>query len=346
MKADKSFTSCRRVQQQEYYLITVIAGGTGSVKLVRGIAATLEAQVADRSKKGIELTIISNVADNIWLHGLYVCPDIDTVIYGLAGILDESKGWGIQGDTFAFLQQMAMLGEPTWFMLGDRDLATHIVRTWMIREGKSLSEVTEWMAKRHGVTARVVPSTDSPLVTKISALANDSGSGKPEPVSMHLQEFWVKHKGEPQVVGIKYDGLESAKDNPAAVQAIKSSRMVIIAPGNPITSIGPIVALAEIRKALVHDRKKVIAVSPIIGSSAISGPAVKYMQALGIPNSPTGVAQYYSDFAGSFAISHEDKGVAEKIRGFGVDVLQTDILMRSRQDEIRLASFLMQHLNR
>ncbi|MGI0048405.1 MAG: 2-phospho-L-lactate transferase CofD family protein, partial [Nitrososphaera sp.] len=157
-------------------MITVLAGGTGSVKLVRGLA---------RSAK--DMTVISNVGDNIWLYGLYVCPDIDTIIYGLAGLLDAKRGWGIRGDSFECLAQLKKLGAPAWFSLGDRDLATHLLRTSMIKGGKSLSEVTGWMRDRYSVAARVIPATDGEVTTRIM-----TGRGE-----MHLQEFWVKHRGTP-----------------------------------------------------------------------------------------------------------------------------------------------------
>ncbi len=152
-------------------MITVLAGGTGSIKLIRGLAS-----------RHTDITVVSNVADNIWLYGLYICPDIDTVIYGLADILDPRQGWGIKNDSYECLRQMEMLDQPTWFKLGDRDLATHILRTSMLKSGKSLSYVTEWMRDKYAVSSRIIPATDDPVETKV---LTDIGE-------MHIQEFWVK----------------------------------------------------------------------------------------------------------------------------------------------------------
>jgi LPPG:FO 2-phospho-L-lactate transferase len=306
-------------------MITVLAGGTGSVKLVRGLA---------RSAK--DMTVISNVGDNIWLHGLYVCPDIDTIIYGLGGVLDGKRGWGIRGDSFECLAQLKKLGAPTWFSLGDRDIATHVLRTDMIRAGKSLSEITVWMGDRYSVAARVIPATDSEVTTRIM-----TGSGE-----MHLQEFWVKHMGAPRVTGVRYDGADKAMPNRDAIDAIGQSDAVIIAPANPVSSIGPIVALAGLRKELARNKEKVLVVSPLIGEKAVSGPAVKYMKALGIESSPVGVAQYYRDFAGALIISKDDHCLARRIEDLGMQVYETNITMKSRQDEVRLGRHVLSKIKK
>jgi LPPG:FO 2-phospho-L-lactate transferase len=308
-----------------YHLITVLAGGTGSVKLVRGLA---------RSTK--DMTVISNVGDNIWLYGLYVCPDIDTIIYGLAGLLDARRGWGIRGDTFECLSRLKKLGASAWFGLGDRDLATHLLRTSMIRGGKSLSEVTEWMRGRYSVAARVIPATDSEVTTKVL-----TGVGE-----MHLQEFWVRHRGTPKVTGIKYEGADKAAANRDAIDAIRRSDAVIIAPANPVSSIGPIVALADLQRELAQNRDRVVAVSPLIGEKAVSGPAVKYMMALGLESSPVGVAQYYRDFAGTFVLSKSDHRLAPRIECLGMRVYETNITMKSRQDEVRLGLHILSKIRK
>jgi len=301
-------------------LITVLAGGTGSVKLVRGLAALTD-----------DMAVISNVGDNIWLHGLYVCPDIDTIVYGLAGLLDEKRGWGVRGDSFECLAQMEKLGAPSWFGLGDKDLATHLTRTDMMKKGKSLSQVTDWMRRRYAISERVIPATDDEVVTKI---ITDRGR-------MHLQEFWVKYRGEPAVSGVYYEGAKRARANRKAIDAIRRSDMVIIAPANPISSIGPIVALAGLRKELAKKRDKVMAVSPLIGEAAVSGPAVKYMKALRLASSPAGVGEYYSDFVGAFVIAPSDDNLAPRIRNLGMQVYKTNIIMKNRDDEIQLGRYLM-----
>src|SRR5215212_9326863 len=232
-------------------LITVLAGGTGSIKLIRGLASQTR-----------DLTIISNVCDNIWLYGLYICPDIDTVIYGLANILDEQQGWGIKTDSFGFLEQVRMLGEQTWFKLGDRDLATHVIRTNMLKAGKNLSEITEWMRVRYGISSKIIPATNSPIETKI---LTDKGE-------MNIQQFWVKHRGEPKVRRVFYKGSKKARINPEIIRTIKESEMIVVAPANPITSIAPILSIKVLKKNLIEERKKIVAISPLIGDKAVSGP--------------------------------------------------------------------------
>lgn len=304
-------------------MITVLAGGTGSVKLIRGLASQTR-----------DLTVISNIGDNIWLHGLYICPDIDTLIYGLADLLDKVKGWGIKNDSFGFLRQMEMLGEQTWFRLGDRDLATHLLRTNLLKNGKSLSEITEWLRNKYAISTKIIPATDSAIETKI---ITDKGE-------MHIQEFWIKHKGEPKVIDIIYDGANRSRINPEAIHALKRSKIIIIAPANPITSIGPMLAIKGVKKDLITERKKIVAISPLIGERAISGPAVKYMQALKLQNSPLGVAEYYSDFISTFVISRSDSDLSLKIQSLGIKVYETDILMKDGLDENRLASYLIKQL--
>jgi LPPG:FO 2-phospho-L-lactate transferase len=300
-------------------LITILAGGTGSVKIVRGFA----------SNKNTDLTVISNVGDNIWLHGLYICPDIDTVLYGLAGML-ASQGWGIQADSFSFLNQMEKLEQETWFKIGDRDLATHLVRTNMLKNGRKLSEITDWMRKKYLVSAKIFPSTDSQLETII---ITDQGE-------MHIQEFWVKYAGHPTVINIKYKGAEYTTATPDVIETIKYSDLIIIAPANPVSSINPILAVRGIKDQLIKHKERVVAISPLIGQQAISGPAVKYMRALKLINSPLGVARLYSDFIGTFLIHSSDISLLSKIESLGIKVYATDIIMTDLKDEIRLSSYI------
>jgi LPPG:FO 2-phospho-L-lactate transferase len=301
--------------------ITVLAGGTGSIKLVRGLAAIEK-----------DIDVISNVGDNIWIHGLYVCPDIDTIIYGLANLLDQKRGWGIKGDSFQCLAQLKRIGVPTWFGLGDRDLAIHLLRTSMMKNGKSLSEITNFFRNSYSVRAQLIPATDKEVTTNIATSTRGD---------MHLQEFWVKHKGRPKVTGVRYDNTNRARANPAAIEAIKRCQAVVIAPANPVSSIGPIVALADLRKELAQNRDKVIAISPLIGRKAVSGPAVKYMRAMGLEASSVGVAKYYRDFVSKFIISREDHSMKLQIEALDMQVYETNITMRARRDEIRLSRRLL-----
>jgi LPPG:FO 2-phospho-L-lactate transferase len=300
-------------------LITVLAGGTGSVKIIRGFA----------SRQEEELTVVSNVGDNIWLHGLYVCPDIDTVLYGLAGIL-SSRGWGIEADSFSFLDQMEKLQQEVWFKLGDRDIATHLLRTAMIRQGRKLTEITDWMRKKYSVSTKIFPATDSELETIIIT----------DKRPMHIQEFWVKYHGDPQITDIRYNGAENATANPELTNSLKNSDLIVIAPGNPVSSINPILMVNEIREQLKKSRQKVVGVSPLIGERAISGPAIKFMKAMKLTDSAFGVANFYSDIVGNFVIDSRDSIISSKIESLDMNVFHTDIVMRDSIDEIRLSSFI------
>lgn len=300
-------------------MITVLAGGTGSVKLVRGLTRVAE-----------KVNVVCNVGDNIWLYGLYVCPDIDTVTYGLAGMLDKKRGWGIEGDTFSFLDQAKRVGLPAWFGLGDRDLATHLYRTEMLRRKKSLTEVTGSIARALGVGSQILPATDDSVQTVISTSRGQ----------MHLQEFWVKHGARLPVTGVAFKGADRARPTHKVVDAIRNSDRIIIAPANPVSSIGPMLAIGSIKRELGRARKKVVAVSPIIGSRPVSGPAAKYMKALGLEVSPAGVAKYYKDITGSFVIASADRGVSGRIEALGMKVLLTDIMMAGPAGEARLARYL------
>lgn len=305
-------------------MITLIAGGTGSVKLARGLS-----KVADN------LTVIANVADNIWLHGLYICPDIDTVTYGLSGLLDKSRGWGVIDDSFVFMEQMNKLGQDYWFKIGDKDLALHTIRTRFINEGRPLSWITEWVRKRLSISTVILPASDQHFETRIETSVGE----------MHIQEYWVKNHAELDILNIRYEGIEQADPNPKTLEAIRNSDMIVIAPGNPISSIGPITSMPLIRKELELRKNEVIAVSPIIGNQALSGPASKYLEVMGIESSPAGIASYYSDISSNLVISESDIDYEKQIQNYGVDVYKTNIIMENEQDEIKLSNHILKLLN-
>jgi len=301
-------------------LITILAGGSGSVKLARGFAS-------HRS----DINVITNVGDNYWLYGMYICPDIDTITYGLADLLDHDKGWGIKKDTFGFLRQMEIFGEETWFRIGDRDTATHLTRTNMLKNGKSLSYITKWMCEKLSIEIKIIPVTDNTIETRI---ITDRGD-------LHLQEFWVKHRGLDEVKGIEYQGAEKARPNPDAMNAIHDSSLIVIAPGNPLTSIGPMLAIKGIRKELAKKKNKVVAISPIIGNSAISGPTGKYMEAAGIEVSALGVAKMYADVCSNIIIDTKDRMQTKKIESLNINVHDTKIRMTNKQSEDALAASIL-----
>jgi len=304
-------------------LITILAGGTGSVKLVRGFVSQVD-----------KVNVISNVGDNYWLYGMYVCPDIDTIIYGLADLLDYEKGWGIKKDTFGFLRQMEILGEDTWFRIGDRDTAVHLTRTNMLKNGQNLSSITKWLCEKFAVNTKIIPVTDNTIETRVTSNNEE----------LHLQEYWVKHRGTGDVEGIQYIGADKARPNPDAISAIQDSSIVVIAPGNPLTSIGPMLQIKGLRKELHKNKRKVVAVSPFIGSKAFSGPAVKYMQAAGIETSAYGIAQMYADVISKIVIDTKDSKLKSKIESLDIKTYDTSITMKNKQSEDALASFILKQV--
>jgi LPPG:FO 2-phospho-L-lactate transferase len=301
-------------------MIAVLAGGTGSAKLVRGLVRTISE----------DITIIVNIGDNITMHGLYICPDIDTILYTLSDQLNSNQGWGVKDDTYHFLNQISRYSVDDWFKLGDKDLALHIVRTNLLKAGRTLSEATSILVDRMNISQTVLPASDQHIETRI-----DTPQGE-----MHLQEFWVMLKGEPEVVGVKYGNSKNSRPAPNVVNAILEAEKVIVCPANPVSSIGPMTDIAGIRKVLTSVRERVVAVSPIVGTSAVSGPACKFLRSLGVEVSSKGVASLYSSFVSRLIIDGSDKAMIADIEQLGVKVSVTDIVMRTEKDEQRLAKFV------
>lgn len=299
-------------------MIAVLAGGTGAAKFVRGLLEVIPPEA---------LALIGNTGDDVELWGLHISPDLDTLMYGLAGMLDEERGWGIRGDTFACLAAIGRFGEPTWFRLGDRDLATHLVRTKWLRQGYSLTEVTAALCARLGVRARLLPMTNDPVRTYIHT---------PSGV-LAFQEFFVRERWMPEVVAVEYRGSERARPAPGVLEAIGEAQGILIAPSNPITSVGPILSIPGIREALARRRERVLAVSPIIGTEAVSGPAGKLMRACGYDVSPLGVARFYAGIIGRILIDEQDAHCREAIEQMGVRAFTAPLRMSDRAAAVRLA---------
>jgi LPPG:FO 2-phospho-L-lactate transferase len=303
------------------YLITDIAGGTGSIKIIRGL-----------SKCTSDLSIISNVGDNFWLNGLYICPDIDTSIYGLAGILDKNRGWGIKNDTFWYNNILKTLGEKSWFQIGDRDLITHLIRTRMLSKRLSLSQTVNWIAGHlYNIHYNIIPASNIHVETRILTTKGD----------MNIQEFWVKNKAKAKVLDVYYKNIEKAESNEDALKILRKSDVIIFAPGNPVSSIGPIISLPQIRKELTQQKEKVIAISPVIGKKAISGPADKYLKAKGVKSTCMGISKYYSDLISNMVIDFVDTNSSNRIKKMGISTFETNIMMNNVQDEKRLAKFIL-----
>jgi LPPG:FO 2-phospho-L-lactate transferase len=302
--------------------VTALAGGVGASKLLLGLYEVMDPRA---------LTVIVNTGDDITLHGLKISPDLDIVTYSLAGIVDPAKGWGFRGETFHALKRLAKYGRADWFNLGDRDLATHIHRTALLAEGKTLTEAAESVRTTLGVKARILPMSDEPIPTIIN-----SSEGV-----LHFQEYLVKRRCEPIVQAIRFDGAESARPAPGVLQAIQDADRVIICPSNPLISIGPILSVPGIRDALRARKRDVIAVCPIVGGKSLKGPSDKMLAQLGYDTSALGVAKLYSDFIGTFVIDSADASQADSIRALDMEVVVLPTVMKTLTQKRGLARALL-----
>jgi len=302
--------------------VTALAGGVGASKLLLGLYEVMDPR---------DLTIIVNTGDDIVLHGLKISPDLDIVTYTLAGIVDPTKGWGFRGETFNALKRLAHYGRPSWFRLGDRDLATHIHRTAMLAEGKSLSQAAESIRIALGMKSRILPMSDDPVPTII-----DSNEGP-----LHFQEYLVKRRAEPVVEGIRFAGVESAHPAPGVLEAISNADRVLICPSNPLISIGPILAVPHVRDHLCANKEKVFAVCPIVGGKSLKGPSDKMLTQLGYAATALGVAKLYADFTGTFAIDSSDKSQSAAISVLGMRVAVLPTVMKTGAQKRKLARALL-----
>jgi LPPG:FO 2-phospho-L-lactate transferase len=299
-------------------MIVVLTGGTGGAKFVDGLRQVVPAK---------DLTIIVNTGDDLEWWGLYVSPDLDSITYVLAGLLSKERGWGVKGDTFFCLQAMGDLGEPIWFHTGDRDLAVHLLRTKLLKQGKTLSEVSAEIAAKMGVQARILPMSNARVETRV-----DTPIGE-----LSFEEYFVQRWYQDPVNSIRFAGIENTQPAPGVIEAIMSASVVLLAPSNPVTSIGPILAVPGITEALKQTPALVAAVSPIIGNTAISGPAGILMAAQGLPVSIAGVAQAYRDFLDLLVVDRRDAKAAEELRQSGLRVHCANTIMGTADEKIDLA---------
>jgi LPPG:FO 2-phospho-L-lactate transferase len=306
-------------------MLTVLAGGVGAAKFLQGLVEVVEPR---------EVTIIGNTGDDIDLHGLHIAPDLDIVTYTLAGIHHADQGWGIQGDTFHTLEMLGRYGHPTWFNLGDYDLATHIHRSARLRRGWSLSAVTAEIRQALGVVPRILPMTDQRAETKI---VTDEGV-------LHFQEYLVQRRTEPAVSGVVYEGIEVARPAPGVCEAIQEADGIIIPPSNPIVSIGTILAVPGVRQALAARRGRVVAVSPIVQGATLKGPADKLLVALGYEASALGVARYYGSLLDAFVLDQLDHSLQEPVSRLGIEVRSTNTIMRGPAERYALAKAVVEML--
>jgi LPPG:FO 2-phospho-L-lactate transferase len=299
-------------------MLTVLSGGTGTPKLLQGLARLLKPE---------ELSVIVNTGEDLEISGLRVSPDLDTVTYTLAGIINEETWYGIRGDTFACHQMLKLMGITEMLRLGDRDRAVKLYRTLRLREGKPLSQITRELCKQLGVRSTVLPMSDDPVETRVNTEAGVQ--------SFH--EFWVVRKAKDRVLGVSFEGAGNAKPAPGVLDAIEKADSILIGPSNPVTSIGPILAVREIHDALIRARTKVLAVSPIIGTAAVSGPAGELMRGLGYEVTPAGVARIYHDVASKLMIDRSDERFVPAIEKLGVKPELTILYMPDFSARVRLA---------
>ena len=301
--------------------VTCLCGGVGAARFLQGLV-----QVVDPS----DVTAIVNTGDDIEINGLMISPDVDIVIYHLAGVVDETKGWGLKDDTFNCLKAMERFNLETWFKIGDMDLATHIFRTLMLRKGWKLSEVTDAERRAFGVKSKVIPMTDDKVTTIV----------KVEGKWVHLQDYMVKMAYQGVVEGVGFKGIEKAKPAPGVIEALEEADVVIISPSNPIVSIKPILSIPGVWDA-VAKAERVVAISPIVGGKTIKGPADKLMAALGFEVSPKGVAEVYRGLIKYMVIDQVDAHYAPQIERMGIKVGVTNTIMRDLEAKKALADFTL-----
>src|ERR1700693_560622 len=303
-------------------MITVLTGGTGGSKFVDGLRQIVRPE---------DLTIIVNTGDDLLWWGLYVSPDVDSIIYMLAGKLSQARGWGVKGDTFCCLNAMGQMGQPTWFNTGDRDLAMHILRSKLLSDGKTLSEATTEIAAQLGITTRVLPMSDSRVETRVMTPIGE----------LSFEEYFVQRWYQDPVESVRFAGATDAEPAPGVIEAIRSADLVLLAPSNPVSSIAPILAVPGIRQALRESRARIAAVSPIVRGAAVSGPAGILLAAQGFAVSIAGVAEFYRDFLDLLVVDSQDAQAAESLRTTGMRVHCTPTIMRKYEDRIALAKSVL-----
>jgi LPPG:FO 2-phospho-L-lactate transferase len=298
--------------------VTVLAGGVGGARFLQGVIDVIP---PDR------VVVVGNVGDDVEPHGLHVSPDLDTVLYTLTGWIDEDKGWGVRGDSDRALEQARELGADAWFWLGDLDIGLHLARTEALRRGEPLSAVTARIAERMGLPLRLIPATDDRLRTMI-----DTPDGE-----IDFQTYYVRHQHADRVTGIRFDGAELARPAPGVVEAIRDAAAIVIAPSNPLISIGPILAVTEIRSLLAARSAPSVAVSPIVRGRALRGPAAAMLESLGHEASAAGVAAIYAGLVDALVIDEQDAELAEAVERHGMRAVVADTIMRDAAARERLA---------
>jgi len=299
----------------------VLAGGTGANRLACGLARALPPG---------DLSVVTNTGDDDEMWGLLVCPDTDAVLYRLAGIFNDEAGFGVRDESFHALEMLGRLGEPTWFGLGDRDIGVHLLRATLMRRGATLSEAVATIARRLGLDSAVIPMSDDRVRTRV---ATDGGE-------LSFQEWFVKRRCEPPVRGLRFEGLERAAPSPAAVDAVTAADLVVIGPSNPLLSIDPILGLLGPHL----ERRRVVAVSPLVQGRALKGPTVSMLAQLGEEATALGVARRYAKVAAGFVLDGKDSALSGSVAALGMELHVLDTVMTDAEDELRLATDLLEVL--
>ena len=300
-------------------MITVLAGGVGAARYLAGQLLVTPPT---------DVTAVVNVADDIELHGLHVSPDIDTVIYTLSGAIDPDRGWGLADETWNALSELRALGIDAWFNLGDRDIGTHLFRTTLLREGLSLSDVTARLAAARGLGCRVLPASDQRIETRVTLASGDE---------VGFQDYFVRLGHNVAISKVRFAGVEAARPAPGVLEAIVDADVVVIAPSNPVVSIGPVLAVGGVAEALAARRERTVAVSPIVAGAAIKGPAARMLRELGEEASVVGVARRYRDVAGALVIDEADADLASAVADAGVRPVVAPTIMSSPEAAAELA---------
>jgi LPPG:FO 2-phospho-L-lactate transferase len=307
-------------------VLVALCGGVGAARMLSGLVRIVPPR---------DITGIVNVGDDMELHGLSICPDLDTVTYTLAGMDNRDTGWGVAGESWAVMDELARLGGEDWFRLGDRDLATHLFRTGRLRAGEPLSSVTAQLARRRGIAVRLVPVTDDPLRTRV-ALAEASELGAPG-TEVSFQDYFVRLRHAVPVRGVRFHGAGTARPAPGVMDALADAATIVVCPSNPVVSIGPVLAVPGVRDALVARRDRVVGVSPIVAGAALKGPADRLMAELGTEPSVVGVARLYAPWVGTLVVDVADASHAAAIEAEGVRCVVTPTVMSTQERAEALA---------
>jgi LPPG:FO 2-phospho-L-lactate transferase len=312
---------------EEKKRIVALTGGVGGSKLALGFYLWLKAQ-----GRASDLTVIGNTGDDLELFGVRICPDLDTLMYTLAGVSNRAQGWGLEGDTYHTLEMLKQYGEDGWFLLGDRDFATHLLRTRWLREGLSLTEITALLSKKLGIEATVLPMCNEDIRTFV-----ETPDGK-----LPFQEYFVRRRASVSVTGLSYRGADKATLSPQIIEAIKEAQLVVICPSNPYLSVQPVLEITGMRELLVKSVTPLVAVSPIVGGKAIKGPAADIMQSLTGEASALEVARFYRGLVNGFVLDEQDAELKSEIEALGFRTLIAQTVMRTDTDKQQLAARILE----